>query len=308
MLQKSGPRSKSPPSTQRGGLPGGSGSPGRARAWALCHVGATHRAGEWAPNVDTRRAGGPQATWPRVSGPPCTLGPRGRAAPGGSPVGRSWRGTKQKQARRCPLPAPLPGARQTLSCRLRHKKEPLPSPWQRKQNKAKHIFRYDLPTAHEASVQSEVRPVRPGGAAGVTPACASWSPSPRPPPGGPPHSRAGTPGSAEGPRRPRRRAPAGGRRRSPWRVLPAGKGRGHLCGRGRGSWTGPRHLPPGAPAAVPCTGGPAPPPVSWGGKGWLGCTQRPRCSQGRGEQRSGGPQLAGGWATGRVTLHTECFR
>lgn len=206
------------------------------------------------------------------------------------------------------LPAPLPGARQTLSCRLRHKKEPLPSPWQRKQNKAKHIFRYDLPTAHEASVQSEVRPVRPGGAAGVTPACASWSPSPRPPPGGPPHSRAGTPGSAEGPRRPRRRAPAGGRRRSPWHVLPAGKGRGHLCGRGRGSWTGPRHLPPGAPAAVPCTGGPAPPPVSWGGKGWLGCTQRPRCSQGRGEQRSGGPQLAGGWATGRVTLHTECFR
>lgn len=89
-------------------------------------------------------------------------------------------------------------------------------------------------------------------AAGLTPACASWSPSPRPPPQHPPHSPAGTPGSAEGPRRLARRAPAGGPRRSRWRARPAGKGPvGTLC---RWGQTQPCSASPPLPGGAPDQG------------------------------------------------------
>lgn len=92
-------------------------------------------------------------------------------------------------------------------------------------------------------------------AASLTQACASWSPSPCPPPGGLPHSRAGTPGSAGGPQRLARRVPGGGPPRSPWRAHPVDKvqveplpgsetcSASRLCGEGLGPGRGPPTFP-----------------------------------------------------------------
>lgn len=189
-------------------------------------------------------------------------------------------------------------------------------------------------------MQSEAEPCgRARKAASLTRACASWSPSPRPPPGRLPHSRAGTPGSAEGPRRLVRRVPAGGPRQSRWHAHPMGKGqddalpaqpdqlsRPASVGRGSGPGEGMGGpCPTAPPAALPHSG----PRMLRPNPGLLRARKEP---QGPGplaaDGLSGeGPHTAatlfpgmrrpvvrgdhsspGGWATGSMTLDTECFR
>lgn len=101
----------------------------------LCNVGAMRGPGARDRHPLWSLSQGQEPQGPRASGPPCILGPRGRAeAPAGSTVCGSWRGgwqatpTDMSHRASQPAPGPLPA----LSCLLRREKELFPSPRQLK--------------------------------------------------------------------------------------------------------------------------------------------------------------------------------